>query len=52
MVEKNGLSYGDYLQLDKILTAQTCQSQLHGNQYGQSQTVNENESMGQCLVKY
>jgi tryptophan 2,3-dioxygenase len=30
MVETNGLSYGKYLQLDKILNAQTCQSELHG----------------------
>ena len=30
MVESKGLSYGDYLQLDKILNAQTCQSEING----------------------
>ena len=30
MVETGGLSYNDYLQLDKILTSQECQSEVHG----------------------
>lgn len=30
MVEQKGLSYADYLHLDKVLTAQFCQSDAHG----------------------
>lgn len=30
MVEQNGLSYNDYLQLDKVLDAQALQSDAHG----------------------
>jgi len=30
MAETKGLSYGKYLQLDKILNAQSCQSDAHG----------------------
>jgi tryptophan 2,3-dioxygenase len=33
MVETGGLSYSDYLQLDKILSAQECQSEVHGRYF-------------------
>ena len=32
LADAGGISYGDYLQLDKILTAQVPQSRLHGQE--------------------
>jgi len=32
LADAGGVSYGDYLQLDKILTAQEPQSRIHGNE--------------------
>jgi hypothetical protein len=33
MVETGGLCYSEYLQLDKILAAQECQSEVHGEHF-------------------